>query len=227
MNFSMEGGANYPMLQVNLQPGESIVAEAGAMAWMDTHVQTAVSTRGGLGKGFKRAVLGGESMFQNTFSVKDKAGSIALVPAEPGPILHEVLSSGRELFLQAGAYLASSEGIELDTQYQGLKGLLSEGLFTLRIHGEGDLFFSGYGDVYAIDVDGEYVVDSGYAVAWDPSLSYKVSKTGKKIRNFLFGDQFVVRFNGQGRLWVQSHAPRALANFFFPYRRVRKNNSSS
>lgn len=227
MNFSIEGGSDYPMLHVDLQPGETIVAEAGAMAWMDSHIETTVSTRGGLGKGLKRALLGGESLFQNTFSVKEKAGTLALVPGEPGPILHEHLTRGRELFMQAGAYLASSEGIELDTKYEGLKGLLSEGMFTLRVHGQGDLFFSGYGGVEEVEVHGEYVVDNGYAVAWEPSLSYSISKTGKKIRSFLFGDQLVVRFKGNGRLWVQSHAPRALANFFYPYRRVRKRSRSS
>ena len=94
----------------------------------------------------------------------------------------------------------------------------------LRCSGSGALFFGAYGDVTMVEVDGEYVVDNGYAVAWDPSLSYRLTKA-RRVRSFLFGDQMLLKFSGRGRLWVQSRSPRSLANFVHPFRRVQRSNN--
>jgi len=220
MEFSIVGGTSYPALEVTLTPGDEVVAEAGAMAWMDTTVQTKTSARGGIMAGLSRKLLTGESFFQNTYSVADKPGSIALVPGSPGTIVQHEMSG--DLNLEKGAYLASTPGVEIKSKFEGLKGLLNEGLFVMRATGQGTLFFSGYGDVEPIDVDGEYVVDNGYAVAWEAGLTYKLSKA-KKIRSFLFSDQILLRFSGRGRVWVQSRSPQALANFFYSYRPVKNN----
>ena len=116
-----------------------------------------------------------------------------------------------------GAYLASTEDITFDSKWEGLKGFFKEGLFALRITGTGMLFFSAYGQIEEIQVEGEYVVDNGYAVAWDPSLQFKLTKA-RKIRSFLFSDQLLTRFSGSGRLWIQSRSPYTLANWVWPFR---------
>ena len=67
--------------------------------------------------------------------------------------------------------------------------------------------------------------DDGYAVAWEPTLEYRLTRA-RKIRSFLFGDQILLRFSGRGRLWVQSRSPHALANFCHPFRRVQSNNNN-
>ena len=90
---------------------------------------------------------------------------------------------------------------------------------TLRVTGTGTLFFHAYGDVAQVDVNGEYVVDNGYAVAWEPTLTYRLTRS-RRIRSFLFADQLLLRFSGRGRIWVQSRSPRALANWVHPFRRV-------
>ncbi len=218
MEFNIIGGTTYPALEVALTPGDEVVAEAGAMAWMDTHVQCKTSARGGVLAGLSRALLSKESFFQNTYSVASKPGTVTLVPGSPGAIMRYELAG--ELFLQKSAYLASDPGVELQSKFEGLKGLFNEGLFVLRAVGNGTLFFSGYGDCEVIDVDGEYVVDNGYAAAWEPTLSYRISKA-KKIRSFLFSDQLLLRFSGRGKVYVQSRSPQALANFFYPYRPVK------
>ena len=211
MKYRLEGGDSYPVLEVDLDPGDQIVAESGAMAWMDPHVKTETSTKGGAFAGLKRKLLTGESFFQNTYSVEEQTGTVALVSGSPGSIIQHELNG--DLFLEKGAYLASTPGVSVDAKFDGLKGLFNEGLFVLKATGQGTLFFNGYGDVREVQVDGDYVVDNGYAVAWEPSLSYRLTKA-KKIRSFLFSDQLLLRFSGVGKLWVQSRSAYGLANFF-------------
>ena len=71
--------------------------------------------------------------------------------------------------------------------------------------------------------DEEYLVDNGYAVAWDSTLEYKITRS-QKVRSFLFSDQLLLRFSGRGRLWVQSRSPRVFAGWVHPFRRVKKDN---
>ena len=76
-----------------------------------------------------------------------------------------------------------------------------------------------------VEVNGEYLVDNGFAVAWEPTLQYRLTRA-RKIRSFLFGDQILLRFSGHGRLWVQSRSPHSLANFLHPFRPVQQNTSN-
>ena len=210
-------------MEVELEAGERIVAESGAMAWMSANMQTETSTRGGIMAGMKRKLLSGESFFQNTYYPEGGSGSVTFAPGSAGDIVAHELQDG-ELLLEKGAYLASSEGITCDSKWDGLRGFFNEGMFVLRVTGTGTLFFHAYGDVYPIDIDGEYVVDNGFAVAWEPQLTYQLTR-GRKIRSFLFSDQLLLRFSGKGRIWLQSRSPRALAAWVYPFRPVESSNS--
>ena len=218
MEYTIESQPSYSLLEVTLEPNEQIVAEAGAMAWMDTNINVETSMRGGLLSGIKRAALSGESFFQNTYTAQREPGTIGLGPGQPGDIRAYDMDGG-ELLLERGAYLASTPGVETNSDFQGLRGLFNEGLFILRLSGNGLVFFNAYGDIEEIEVDGSYVIDNGHAVAWEPSLEYRLTRAGR-IRSFLFSDQIIMEFSGRGRLWVQSRNPRSLANWVFPFRRV-------
>lgn len=216
MKYEIQGAPTYSLVEVDLQEGEKIVAESGAMAWMTDTIQTETSTRGGLFQGLKRKLLSGESFFQNTYTAVGGAGQIGLAPGVSGAVVpHEM--TGGELFLEKGAYLASQEGVTCDAKWDGLKGLFNEGFFVLRLTGAGTLFFSAYGDVQEVQVDGEYTVDNGFAVAWEPTLHYRLTRA-RKIRSFLFSDQLLLRFSGRGRLWVQTRSPNSMANWIHPFR---------
>lgn len=221
MNHRIVCNPTYSALEVTLTPGETIVAESGAMAWMSANIKTETSTRGGIMAGLKRKLLTGESFFQNTYRAEGGEGEIALASGAPGDIVSHQLEG--ELILEKGAYLASDESVKCDSKWDGLKGLFNEGMFALRVTGSGQLFFNCYGIAEEIDVDGEYVVDNGYAVAWEPSLTYKVTKA-KNIRSFLFSDMLLLRFQGTGKLWVQSRSPRSLANWVYPFRPAQSNS---
>ena len=224
MRYEILSKPSYSAVEVHLEQGETIVSDSGAMAWMDTTITTKTSTRGGALQGLKRKFLAGESLFQNTHTATDGPGTIAFAGGSAGDI-DVVELDGGELFLEKGAYLASDQGVTCDSKWSGLKGFFNEGLFILRCTGTGTLFFNSYGDLQEIDVDGEYVVDNGYAVAWEPTLDFRLSRA-RRIRSFLFGDQIILRFSGRGKLWVQSRSPQSLANWAHPFRRVKRRNNN-
>ena len=203
-----------------MDPSESIVAESGAMAWMSDSVQLSTSVRGGVFKSLRRSMLGGESFFQNVFEAQDFPGTVGFSPGQPGDIVAVDVGQG-DILMEDSAFLASEQGVDIDSNFSGLRGLFNEGLFILKASGSGLLFFTGYGDVEEVEVNGTYVVDNGFAVAWEPSLSYDITR-GRSIRSFLFSDQLLLRFRGHGRLWVQSRNPQALANWVHPYRSVTR-----
>ena len=178
MEYTIESQPSYSLLEVTLTPGEQLVTEAGAMAWMDSNIDVETSVRGGLLSGVKRVIGGGESFFQNTYTARSSPGTIGLGPGQPGDIQAYEMD-GVELLLERGAYLASTSGIETNSDFQGLRGLFNEGLFILRVSGSGLLFFNAYGDIQEIEVDGSYVVDNGHAVAWEPSLDYRLTRAGR------------------------------------------------
>jgi len=224
MKYKIICDPTYSAVDIDLAVGERIVAESGAMAWMTPNIQTKTSTRGGIMAGMKRKLLSGESFFQNTYQPQDASGSITFAPGSAGDIVAHELAGG-ELLLEKGAYLASSEGITCDSKWDGLRGFFNEGMFVLRVTGTGTLFFHAYGDIHPIDIDGEYVVDNGFAVAWEPTLTYQLTRA-RKIRSFLFSDQLLLNFSGKGRIWIQSRSPRALAAWVYPFRPVESKNSN-
>ena len=220
MKYEIQNRPASSVLEVTIDPSESIVAESGAMVWMSDSIELSTSARGGVFKSLRRSVLGGESFFQNVFEARDVPGLVGLAPGQPGDIVAVDLSKG-DILMEDSAYLASEQGVEIDSDFAGLRGLFNEGLFILRASGSGQLFFTGYGDIEEVEVDGSYIVDNGYAVAWEPTLRYDITR-GRSIRSFLFSDQLLLRFRGRGRLWVQSRNPQSLANWVHPYRNVTR-----
>ncbi len=224
MDYQIQHNPSYSLLEVTLQSGESIVGDSGAMAWMDSNVRTETSTRGGIWKGLKRKVLAGESFFQNTYTAEGGSAMVAFAPGSAGAVVARKME-GTDLYLEKGAYLASEPGVVCDARYSGfLKGLFNEGMFILKCSGTGLLFFHAYGDIQDVSVEGEYLVDNGFAVAWEPSLEYTLTRA-RKIRSFLFADQLLLRFSGRGRLWVQSRSPRSLASWVHPFRPVKSRSN--
>ncbi len=219
MQYEIQCEGSFPVLEISLAPGDTLVSEAGAMAWMDTTVDCKTAARGGVGASLKRGILGGESFFQNSYT-SSTGGKVALVPGQPGEIRATEMD-GQKLMLERGAYLASGPDVTINANFKGLKGLFAEGMFVLEATGSGPMFWNGYGDIHEVQVEGDYIVDNGYAVAWDASLDYNVQRSSKKVRSFLFGDQLVMRFHGHGRVWTQSRSPRSLSAWVFPFRRVK------
>jgi uncharacterized protein (TIGR00266 family) len=227
IDFTLEHSPAYASLTLRLKAQQTVLVEAGAMAAMDPWIEMKSKMKGGLMKSIGR-VLGGESLFISEFTPQGKPGELMLAPGVPGDVQHYVLS-GNALMLQSSGFVACSPTIELNTKFQGVRGFFSgESLFLVRAQGTGDLWFSSYGAILEIPVDGEYVVDTGYVVAFEESLNYSVELLGglsfKGLKTGIFGGEgFVCRFRGTGKLWVQSRQLSGLINFVNPYRPAKSN----
>ncbi|MBD2744635.1 TIGR00266 family protein [Coleofasciculus sp. FACHB-1120] len=226
--YEIEHSPAYASLRLDLQANQTVLVESGAMAAMDTCIKMKSKVKGGLMQGIGR-MLGGESLFLSEFTAEGRAGQLYVSPGVPGDIQHYYLS-GNGLMVQSSGFVAANPNVEIDTKFQGFKGFFSgESLFLLRATGQGDIWFSSYGAIVEIPVAGDYVVDTGYIVAFEDSLQYKVEMLGglsfKGLRTgILGGEGLVCRFQGKGRLWIQSRELYALVNFLNPFRPVKSSN---
>lgn len=227
MQYQIIDAPDFGMLRVTFDAaGEQVVAEAGAMVSRSAGVEMSTNMRGGLGAALKRRVLGGESMFQNTFTASAAGEEVLLAPGPEGDLRHKPLSEGEVLFLQSGNYLAHSGAMTLDTKWGGAKSFFGGvGFFMLKCTGPGDLFFNSYGALHTVEVGPEgYTVDTGHIVAFTEGLDYKVESFGGFKGFFFSGEGLIARFRGQGTVWMQTRQAPTLAAFFEPYRRVQRNN---
>lgn len=211
MRFELEHRPAYALAIVHIDPGETIVAEGGAMISMSPGVEMTTSMGsegdgllGGLMKGLKRMVAS-ESLFQNRFTAP-RGGHVTLAPATQGDIVTYDLAPELDLYLQSSAFLASDDAIDVTASWGGARSFFGgEGLVMLKATGSGPIAFNSFGGIRVIDVDGGYTVDTGHIVAFESTLSFDVGRFGGGWRAFLFGGEgLVCRFRGKGRLWIQT-----------------------
>ncbi len=197
--------------KISMEPQEELIAEAGAMIAMSGYMNVSTTLRrgkgGGVFGGMKR-MLAGESLFMSVFRSGNSDAEIYLAPKLMGDILTYQMAS-TELVIQSTGYMASTPGVDIDLGFTGFKSLFSgESLFWLTASGSGAVLLSSFGSIYEIDVDGEYVVDTGHIVAFERSLDYKISKGNNSWAGaFLGGEGFVCRFHGKGKVFCQTHNP--------------------
>jgi len=222
MAHEIKSGPDFAIIDVTLQPGESIVAESGAMVAMSSNVKMKTEARGGLLAAAKRKLLGGESIFQNTYTAEGAPGRVMLAPGSPGDILAFDLEPGKSLFIQSSAYVAATPTVTLDTKWGGAKGFFSgTGFFLLKATGPGTVFISTYGAIFPKRCEGQYVVDTDHIVAFQDTVTYAVEKSGGLKSLFFSGEGLVARFSGSGMVYAQTRAPSVLASFLHPYRPVK------
>lgn len=226
MQFDLLGKPDFAMLKATFEDRtDSLVVESGAMVARDDDVAMKTSMRGGALAAAKRAVLGGESLFLNTFTPSKKGEVLYVAPAPEGDLLHRKLA-GETLYAQSGAFVCSTPGVALDTKWGGAKGFLSgAGLFLLKCSGTGDLFLSSYGAIHEVQVENGFIADTGHIVAFEESLQFNIRKVGGLKGLFFSGEGLVCEFKGSGKLWLQTRNPSSLAMFLHGFRRVQRNNS--
>jgi uncharacterized protein (TIGR00266 family) len=226
--YKIEHNPSYASLILQLQANQTVMVESGAMAAMDPCLKMKSKVQGGLMKGVGR-MLGGESFFVSEFTAEGRAGELYLSPGVPGDIQHYRLNNTCSLMVQSSGFIACSQRVEIDTKFQGFKGFFSgESLFLLKASGEGDFWFSSYGAIIEIPVEGDYIVDTAYIVAFEDTLTYNVEMIGglswRQLKTgILGGEGLVCRFSGKGRLWIQSRNLFSLLNFLNPFRPTKSN----
>ena len=227
MRYEMKDKPDFGMVKVTFDaPGEKMIVESAAMVARSSGMTMETNMRGGVLAAAKRKLLGGESIFQNTFTASAPGETLYFAPAPEGDVEVLELDGTWPLMMSSGAYLGGAPTINLDTKWGGAKGFFSgTGMFLLKAEGTGPLFFSCYGGLHAVDVGPQgYICDTSHVVAFTGGLNYDVQKLGGIKSLFFSGEGLVCRFHGQGRLWMSTRNPSSLAAFIHPYRPVQRSN---
>lgn len=200
-------GESLPILKCQLNQGDIIQCEAGAMSWMDDHIEMQTEG-GGLGKMFGR-LLTGENMFLNTYVAK-KAGEIAFASKFPGSIRAIEITPGNGLIVQKGSYLATFGDVKSEVFIQkrisgGLFG--GEGFLMRKFTGSGIVFLEidGSAHDYELQAGDVKVIDSGNLAAMSENCNMEI-RTIKGVKNVLFGGEglFNTVVTGPGKIVLQS-----------------------
>lgn len=194
------------IIHVSMNRGDRITAEAGSLVFIRGDIETVTSMRkGGFLKTLKTAALGGESFFVNNFIAKEDNCTLGLTGNMLGDIA--VINVKEEFIVQSGAYVASTEDLTLDTQWQGFtKGIFGSNLFMLKTLGRGDMFVNAWGGILSMDLrEGErMILDNYQLVAMSASAGYRVTKHGGLKTSILGGEALVIEITGPGTVYYQT-----------------------
>ena len=222
-------GDDMQIVEIELDPGEGVRAEAGAMMYMDEGIEMQTSTGGGLFKGFKRMITG-ESFFITTFLFNGKGkGNVAFGAPYPGKIIPlELHNLGGRFLCQKDAFLCAARGIEIEVAFTkkigaGIFG--GEGFILQRLEGDGMAFVHAGGTIIQKELmAGETLrVDTGCLVAFSPSVHYDIQFVGG-FKNALFGGEgiFLAKMTGPGLVYLQSLPFSRLADRIFAASRFQQ-----
>jgi len=203
---------------ISLSPGDSIIAESGAMVSMDAQLSLKTSFSGGFFSGLLKKFFGGESLFVNTYTNNtNQTLQLVLTQSAIGDISNIDLLGGKEICFQPGAYIAHTPGVKIGIEWAGITSWLAgEGLFKLKLSGEGRVFFGAYGGLTQKRINGEFIVDTGHLVAYEPGLKMKLGLPGGLIGSITSGEGLVNRISGQGDIYLQSRSIDGLVNYLRP-----------
>ena len=213
-------GDDMQLVEIELDPGEGVRAEAGAMMYMDNGIEIQTSTGGGMFKGFKRMITG-ETFFITTFLYNGRGkGHVAFAAPYPGKIIPLDLSNGNML-CQKDAFLCAARGIEIEVAFTkkigaGLFG--GEGFILQRLEGKGMAFVHAGGTIVerSLAQGEELRVDTGCLVAFSTSVDYDIQFIGG-FKNAMFGGEglFLAKLTGPGCVYLQSLPFSRLADRIF------------
>ncbi len=217
MEIQVRHNPSFSVARAVLGPGESIRSESGAMMAMAADTQLEAKIEGGLMKGFRRSVLGGESLFITTATASSQGGWIDLAPSLPGDITVVSITPETPLLIQKGSFLCAEQGVDIDTKWGGLKSMFGgEGAFLLRASGQGEVVLSTYGalDRFTLAVDQQVIVDTNHMVAFSESVTMELRKAaGSAMQSLKSGEGLVFVFTGPGELMMQSRNPDDIVRY--------------
>ena len=235
MKYEIKYDPSYSMLVVNLEDGERITGEAGALTYMtpNINVQTRTRERGILDT-LKTSILGGQSLFVTDFTARGGMGELALAAATIGDIQTVEIRPNRGYIIERSSYLASTLNVDLDVRWEGFsKGIFGQGVFMIKTSGDGTLFINTFGaiDKHVLAPGEELIVDNFHLVAFSDTCGYEVRKFGNWKETILSGEGFVTHIKGPGEVYIQTKNLREfvdwLWNLIGPRVQARQNFSRS
>jgi uncharacterized protein (TIGR00266 family) len=214
MNVELRHSPSFAAARVNLEPGEKLRTESGAMMATSSGVSVESNTQGGLMKGLKRSALGGESLFVTIYTAPAGGGWVDVAHHLPGDIIVADVAPEQPVLITRGCWLASAASVELDTKWGGFKNLFGgEGGFLVHASGHGKALIACYGALDTIHLaDGEGItIDTGHVVAFSPQVRSQMRKVATGVMATLkSGEGFVFDFVGPGWVMTQTRNPSAL-----------------
>lgn len=208
MQYQIQGDT-LPVVICQLESGEKMITEGGAMSWMSPNMKMETTTNGGIGKALGRK-FAGENMFQNIYTAENGQGMIAFASSFPGSIKAYTIEPGKEMVFQKGAFLAGEASVTLSTQFRkkvaaGLFG--GEGFIMQKVSGSGIMFaeFDGHVVEYELQDGQQLMIDTGHLAAMTASCSIDI-KAVPGAKNMLFGGEgfFNTVITGPGHVWLQT-----------------------
>lgn len=236
-------GDDIQLVEIELDPKETVIAEAGAMVYMEEGInfETRMGdgsepNQGILGKLFSAGsrVLAGESLFMTHFTNQGYAKSrVAFSAPYPGTVVPiDLASLGGRLIVQKDGFLCAAMGTRLSIIFNrrlgaGLVG--GEGFILEKLEGDGLAFVHAGGTVIEKQLRGETLrVDTGCIVAFEDSIDYDIETTGS-LKSMVFGGEglFLATLRGNGKVWLQSMPIRKLIQALSPWGRNSGKESQS
>lgn len=237
-------GESIQIVEVELDPHETVIAEAGAMLFMDDGIT--FETKMGDGSNPNQGlfdkllsagsrVLTGESLFMTHFTNQGrKKAKVGFSAPYPGTVIPIDLASSRnnELIVQKDGFLCAAYGTKLTIVFNkrigaGLVG--GEGFILQKLQGDGKAFVHAGGTVIERTLSNELLrVDTGCVVAFESQIAFDVESTGS-LKSMIFGGEgiFLATLRGTGKVWLQSMPIRKLVQALSPYGRNSRKEASS
>jgi uncharacterized protein (TIGR00266 family) len=207
-------GTTMPVLEVTLQPGESVVAEGGELSWMTSSIELHTAAGGKAGsKGVfgavKRAIAGG-TLFMTDYTAVGGPGMVAFATKVPGHIKPLELDGTSQYMVHRGGYLCGLPEVTLEIGFQQKLGAAffgGEGFILQRVSGTGQAWIELDGEVVEYDLPpGEVLrVHPGHVGLFDASVAFEIERV-KGIKNMLFGADalFLAKLTGPGKVFLQT-----------------------
>ncbi len=215
-------GEPLPAVICDVEAGETLITESGAMSWMTQNMKMETTSNGGIGKALGR-MFSGETLFQNRYTAQGGPGQIAFASSFPGSIKAVEITPGNDLVVQKKAFLASEATIELSIFFQKKAGagfFGGEGFIMQRLSGHGTAFIEidGYAVEYNLQAGQSMVVDTGYLAAMDSTCSIEVVSV-PGVKNMLFGGEgiFNTLVKGPGKIILQTMPINVVAGAINPF----------
>ena len=236
-------GDDIQLVEIELDPQETVIAEAGSMMYMDKDIR--FETKMGDGSDPNQGlmsklisagtrVLTGESLFVTHFTChgngKQKVAFAAPYPGKIVPI--ELGNLGGSLIVQKDGFLCAAKGTKISITLNrrigsGLVG--GEGFILQKLEGDGKAFMHAGGTVIERKLNGETLkIDTGCIVGYTPGIDFNIEASGN-LRSMVFGGEgiFLATLSGTGTVWLQSMPIRKLIQAISPYgKNVRKEGRS-
>jgi uncharacterized protein (TIGR00266 family) len=218
-------GTTLPVLELQLESGESVVAISGELSWMSRSINLHTSTQfggGGLFAAFKR-VAGGGSLFMTEYTAQGAPGILAFATRVPGHILPVEVRTGQTYMIHRHGFLCSTPGVDLSVGFQqslgaGIFG--GDGFLLQRLAGTCQAWIELDGEVVTYDLGPEETmrIHPGHVGMFEASVRFQITRI-QGIRNMLFGGDgiFLAALTGPGRIWLQSLPLSNLAHALRPY----------